>query len=67
MSAEVTALTADGRSAETTFRFAVPLEAPSLRWLQWKAGVFVPFTLPAIGQEIELRQPNPALWPLRRE
>jgi hypothetical protein len=64
---EVTAVTADGRPAEARFRFAVPLDDPSLRWLQWKAGVFVPFTPPAIGQTVELRQPDRALWPLRSD
>lgn len=63
---EVTDLTEDGWPAEASFRFAVPLEDPSLRWLQWKAGVFVPFTPPAVGERVELRQPKPALWPFRK-
>jgi hypothetical protein len=60
---EVTAVTTDGRPAEAAFRFAVPLEDPSLRWLQWTAGNFVAFTPPAIGSSIEIRQPPPLLWP----
>jgi len=54
MTAEVTALTGDGRPAEVTFRFAVPLEDPSLRWLCWREGAFVPFTPPAVGQTVKL-------------
>jgi hypothetical protein len=51
---EVTGLLPDGRPAEATFRFAVPLEDPSLRWLQWKQGEFIPFTPPAVGQTVQL-------------
>jgi len=60
---EVTGVTTDGRPAEAAFRFAVPLEDPSLRWLQWKAGHFVPFTPPAVGSSVEIWQPPPVLWP----
>ena len=48
MSVEVTRLTEDDRPAETVFRFDVPLEDASLRWLQWQPGGFVPFTPPEI-------------------
>ncbi len=51
---EVTALTEDGRPAEAAFRFAVPLEDPSLRWRQWKDRDFVPFTPPPVGDSIKL-------------
>ena len=54
MTVEVTELTDDGRPAEASFRFAVPLEDPSLRWLQWINGAFVPFTPPAIGESVAL-------------
>ena len=67
LTVEVTALTADGRPAEAAFHFAVPLESSSLRWMQWRAGRFVPFTPPAVGETVVLRQPSPALWPFRRE
>lgn len=63
---EVTAVTEDGRPAQAAFRFAVPLEDPSLRWLQWRAGNFVPFTPPAVGNSVEIWQPAPALWPARK-
>lgn len=54
MTVEITELTPDGRPYEAAFTFDVPLEDPSLRWLQFKDGAFVPFTPPAIGQTIEL-------------
>jgi hypothetical protein len=54
MTAEVTALTDDGRPAEATFRFSVPLEDPSLRWLAWGNPSYVLFTPPPIGETITL-------------
>jgi len=56
MTAEITSLTPDGRPAEVTFRFAVPLEDPSLRWLRWDdaSGRFVTFTPPPVGQTMKL-------------
>lgn len=46
---EVTELTDDDRPAEVTYRFNVPLEDPSLRWITWHEGVYVPFVPPAVG------------------
>ena len=54
MTVEITELTGDGRTAEAAFIFSVPLEDPSLRWLQYKDDAFVPFTPPAIGQRVVL-------------
>lgn len=56
LTVEVTALTDDGRPAEATFHFAVPLEDASLRWLQWDADhrAYVPFTPPPVGQTVRL-------------
>jgi hypothetical protein len=34
--------------------FDVDLEDPSLRWLQWKDGVYVPFRIPEVGASIVL-------------
>lgn len=51
---EIMAITVDGRPAEATFRFAMNLENPLLRWLQWEAGAYVPFTLPAVGEAVTL-------------
>ncbi|MDR3622317.1 MAG: hypothetical protein P4L85_23400 [Paludisphaera borealis] len=51
----ITDLTADGRPAEATFRFDVPLESPSLLWLCFQGDGFEPFTPPAVGQDIEIQ------------
>jgi hypothetical protein len=51
MTVTITELTPDGRPAEATFRFDVPLESPSLVWLGFRNGRFKPFTPPAVGQE----------------
>jgi hypothetical protein len=47
---EVSALTADGRPSEILVRFAVPLEHPSLQWLQWGKHDYVPFRVPRVGE-----------------
>jgi len=57
-SIEITALTADGRPAEATFRFRQPLEHPSLRWFALRELRYVPFAPPAIGKSV--RVPSPA-------
>lgn len=56
MSATIVERTLDSRPAAVRFRFDVPLEDASLRWLQWDetAGTYVPFPLPPIGVEIGL-------------
>lgn len=58
---EVSTLTPDGRPDEVAFRFAVPLEDKSLRWLAWVDGDFVPFNPPPAGESIELRPHAPGL------
>ena len=54
MSAEVTALTDDGRPAEVRFRFDSRLEDPSLKWVYFQNGAFKSWTPPAVGDVIEL-------------
>jgi hypothetical protein len=54
MTAKVVSLTSDGRPATVAFRFDVPLESPTLRWLCFRGNRFEPFTPPAVGQEIEI-------------
>jgi hypothetical protein len=49
---EVSALTADGRPSEILVRFAVPLEDPSLQWLQWGKHDYVPFRVPRVGETL---------------
>jgi hypothetical protein len=66
MTVTISALTADGRPAEATFRFDVPLESPSLLWLCFRGDGFEAFTPPAVGQEVEIRFDwQPLLWPGR--
>ena len=55
MTAKVLSLTADGRPARVTFRFDSPLEDGSLRWLRFHKGDFIPWTPPAVGEEVVLR------------
>jgi hypothetical protein len=54
MRAEVLELTADGRPAATRFTFDVPLEDPSLRWVQWTDVEVEPLELPPIGGSITI-------------
>jgi hypothetical protein len=54
MTVEIREITNDGRATEAAFIFSVALEAPSLRWLQYKDGIFVTFTPPAVGQKVVL-------------
>jgi hypothetical protein len=59
MTVEIRELTLDGQPAKAAFTFSVPLEDPSLRWLQYKDGSFVPFTPPAIGESVVLQAEKP--------
>ena len=56
MCAKVTAMTHDRRPAEATIRFALPLDDPSLVWLQWdwKKWAYVPFALPPVGHTVRI-------------
>jgi len=54
---EITALTDDGRPAEATFRFRVPLEDDSLRWLVHRGLGCEPFAPPAVGQSVDVPAP----------
>jgi hypothetical protein len=49
---EVSALTVDRRPAEILVRFAVPLDDPSLQWLQWGKHDYVPFRVPRVGETL---------------
>jgi len=67
MRAEVISLTGDGRPAEARIRFAVPLDDPSLVWLQWDWGTqtYVPFSPPAVGETAHISGPfevNSPVW-----
>lgn len=47
---EVTGVTG-GRPTEVVYRFGVPLEDPSLRWIAWRKKSFEPFSPPPVGGE----------------
>ena len=49
LSVVIEALDAQGDPAQVLYEFQVPLENPSLRWMSWQDGVYVPWTPPAIG------------------
>jgi len=51
---EITELLPDGRPAEVTFRFRVPLEDPSLRWLKMTREGYAAFAPPKIGESVEV-------------
>jgi len=54
MSIDVQALNPRGAPERIVYRFEVPLEDPSLRWLRWNEGVYEPWSPPAIGESAEL-------------
>ncbi len=58
MTVEILQMTGDNRPYKAEFTFTVPLEDPTLRWLQYKNGKFVPFTPPAVGKSIVLQSEN---------
>jgi hypothetical protein len=54
MTAQVIALTPAGEPEEVVYRFAVPLEDSSLRWLRWETNSYIPFIPPPLGQSLQL-------------
>ena len=54
MTVEVTAITDEGRPSEVTYEFDVPLDDPSLVWLELQGREFVPFNIPAVGESSTL-------------
>jgi hypothetical protein len=61
-SVEIADVTVDGRPLEIRVHFNVNLEDPSLRWLQWRHGVYIPFDPPAIGESVVLPEVTFPLW-----
>jgi hypothetical protein len=53
LAVEVLSSKEDGRPWNVLFRFDVPLEDPSLRWMQWAGRGYVPFQPPAVGSAVE--------------
>jgi hypothetical protein len=62
LSVTISELTLDGRPAVAVFRFSVPLEDASLRWLQWQNDTLVPFSLPSINETRQLPAPDLTYW-----
>lgn len=54
MRVEVIGADAERRPDRAVFHFDVPLEDESLRWLQYREGLYVPFTPPAVGETVTL-------------
>jgi hypothetical protein len=56
MTVEVQTVDRESLVTEALFRFNVPLEDPSLRWVRWDAddGALVPFQPPAMGETTHL-------------
>ena len=59
---EIAEVTEDGRPIEIWAHFDVELEDPSLRWLEWRNGVYVAFELPAVGESVVLPEVTFPLW-----
>jgi hypothetical protein len=57
-SVEILSLNEAGDPNELAYRFAVPLEDASLRWLAWRDGVYVPWRPPAAGETVRLPAPQ---------
>jgi hypothetical protein len=54
LSIVVESLDEHGEPAQVIYEFPVPLEDPSLRWMRWQDGVYVPWSPPALGQSEKL-------------
>ncbi len=54
MSVAVLELTDEGLPREVVYRFDVPLEDASLRWVSLEGGVYIPATPPEIGSSVVL-------------
>jgi hypothetical protein len=61
---EVIEITPDGRPKKVRFVFACELEDPSLRWVLYDDGRYVPFDLPAAGERTVIAAvPFSLIWP----
>jgi hypothetical protein len=57
---EITHVLPDGNADGADFRFAKPLEDPSLRFVRWEKTKLVPFALPPLGETVHIDgQPFP--------
>lgn len=57
MKVEVVEVDREGLPVEVVFRFAVPLDDASLRWLRWDwhDKTYIPFDVPEVGQEVYVK------------
>ena len=51
---EVVAVAEGGSPSRMTFTFDRSLDDPSMRWMTWKDGGYVPFLPPPVGQAVDL-------------
>ena len=51
---EVIEVAEGGSPSLVTFTFDRSLDDPSLRWLAWQDGAYVPFTPPRVGASVDL-------------
>jgi hypothetical protein len=61
---QVTDVTSDGRPSAASFRFHLPLDDDSLRWLYWKDGALREFQLPEVGDSVVVEATLPWRAPL---
>ncbi len=54
MTVEITEVAQNNIVTEAAFVFDRPLHDPTLHWLKWQDGQFIPFALPEIGQTVKL-------------
>lgn len=54
---EVESLAADGSPDSVVYRFALPLEDPSWRWVYWRDGSYLVFEPPSVGETVSLPPP----------
>lgn len=53
-------ITEDGRARTVQFAFDEPLGSPRYVWYYWRQGKWIPFPLPAVGEELLIQPPR--LW-----
>jgi hypothetical protein len=53
----------EGQPSAASFRFNVPLEDQSLQWFCWDEVGYIPFTLPAVGETLKLKE---AVWNFKK-
>lgn len=58
MQARVESVTPNGAPQVVSFRFDVPLEDPSLRWIAYQDGKYGSFKPPKIGETVIIRNPD---------